>query len=147
MELPASSRSVCSIALIDTTVEILIFHVSYRNLTVDLASHENRASLCITVGLLFPLQKWFCCFRFEGQGPVYTKRHRQCCDSSAMMLVVLFSLKITQSLQNGIATHFQVTPLLSMRTESLGSSESSQSSDASCKRVLRNVDRDDTSII
>ena len=39
-------------------------------------------------------------------GLVYTKRHR--CSNSAMMLVILFSLKTMESLQNGVATHFQI---------------------------------------
>ena len=51
------------------------------------------------------------------QGPVYTKRQRQRCDNSAMML------------QNGFATHFQASPLISMRTESLMSSQSGRSVD------------------
>ena len=38
------------------------------------------------------------------------------------MLVILFSLKIMGSLQNGVGTHFQVFPLFSMRTVSLASS-------------------------
>ena len=36
------------------------------------------------------------------QGPIYTKRRRQCCDNSAMMLVILFSLKTMESFENGL---------------------------------------------
>ena len=39
-----------------------------------------------------------------------------------MTLAILFSLKTMESPQNGVATYFQVTPLISMRTESLASS-------------------------
>ena len=47
---------------------------------------------------------------------------------------MLFSLKTMESLQNEVATHFQVPPLFSMRTESLVSSQSCHSfdSDAWC---------------
>ena len=47
-------------------------------------------------------------------GPVYTKHQRQRCHNSAMMLAILFSLNTMESLQNQVATHFQVTPLFSM---------------------------------
>ena len=58
--------------------------------------------------------------------PVYTKRQHQHCDNSAVML------------QNGFATHFQASPLISMRAESLASSQSCRSVDADawCKRAL-----------
>ena len=46
-----------------------------------------------------------------------------------MILVVLFSLKTLDLLQNGVATHFWVTPLSSMRTVSLASSQSCRSVD------------------
>ena len=49
-------------------------------------------------------------------GPVYTKRQCQGCDNSVMTLAILFLLKTMESLQIGIAIHFQATPLLSMRT-------------------------------
>ena len=49
-------------------------------------------------------------------GPIYTKRQRQGCDDA---FAIPFSLKTMESLQNGVATYFQVTPLISMRTESL----------------------------
>ena len=59
-------------------------------------------------------------------GPVYTKRQHQRYDNSAM------------TLQNRFATHFQVSPLISMRTESLASSQSGRivDADAWCKRAL-----------
>ena len=46
-------------------------------------------------------------------------------------------------LQNGVATHFQVTPLFSMRTESLAAPHSCHSIDADAdawyKRALRQL--------
>ena len=70
---------------------------------------------------------------------IYTKRQRQCCDNWAMMLAILFSLKTIESLENGVATHFQVTPLISMRTESLASSQSCRKVVVGswCKRALK----------
>ena len=44
-------------------------------------------------------------------GSIYTKRLRPSYDNSVMMLVILFSLKTMELLQNEVATHFQVTPL------------------------------------
>ena len=38
-------------------------------------------------------------------------------------LVIVFSLKTMKSLQNRFATHFEATPLFSMRTESQASSQ------------------------
>ena len=49
-------------------------------------------------------------------GCVYTKRQRQRCNNSAMMLAVMFLLQTMESLQTGCTTHFQVTLLFSMRT-------------------------------
>ena len=48
-----------------------------------------------------------------------------------------------ESLQNGVATHFQVTLLFLMAIESLASSQSGRSinADALCKRALRSVFR------
>ena len=37
--------------------------------------------------------------------PVYTKRQRQRCDHSTMMLAILFSLKSMETLENGLQTH------------------------------------------
>ena len=64
---------------------------------------------------------------FIALGPVYTKRQRLRCKNSAM------------TLQKGFVTHFQVSPLISMRTESLMSSQSDRSvgADAWCKQALR----------
>ena len=55
-----------------------------------------------------------------------------------MTIVIPFSLKTRESLQNTIATHFQATPLFSMRTELLVLSQSSRSVDANawCKWAL-----------
>ena len=72
-------------------------------------------------------------------GPVYTKRQRQRCDNSVMMLVILFSLKSVESLENRLQPRSGATSLFSMRTESLASSLSccSVDADAWCKRALR----------
>ena len=55
-----------------------------------------------------------------------------------MTLAIPFSLKTIESLQNGVATYLQATPLISMRTKSLASSQSCRSFDADawCKRAL-----------
>ena len=45
-------------------------------------------------------------------GPAYSSRQRHCCDNSAMMLAILFSLKTKKLLQIEVATHFQATPFL-----------------------------------
>ena len=42
-------------------------------------------------------------------GPVYTKRQRQCCDNSVMTLVILFSLKSVESLENRLQTQSGVS--------------------------------------
>ena len=47
-----------------------------------------------------------------------------------MMIAIPFSLKTMESLQNGVGTYFQVTPLISMRSKSLASSQSCRSLDA-----------------
>ena len=74
-------------------------------------------------------------------GPVYNKRQCQCCNDSVMMLVIVFLLKSMESLQNGVATHFQVTPLFSMRTESLATLQNCRSVDGDvwCKQALKLV--------
>ena len=55
-------------------------------------------------------------------GPVYTRRQLQHRDNAAMILVILFSLK-SMVLQNGVATLFRMTPLFSLRTVLLASSQ------------------------
>ena len=67
-------------------------------------------------------------------GPIYTKRQCQHCDNSVMTLEILFSLKSMELFQNGVATYFQATPLISMRTES--QSHCSVDADVWCKRAL-----------
>ena len=59
-------------------------------------------------------------------GPIYTKRQRQHCDHSAIMLAILFSLKSMETLENGLQTH------------SGASSQSCRSVDADawCKQAL-----------
>ena len=54
-----------------------------------------------------------------------------------MTLAILFSLKTMGSLQNGVATHFQLTPLFT--TDSLASLQSccSVDADAWCKWALK----------
>ena len=49
--------------------------------------------------------------------PINTKHQSQCCNKSAMMPAILFSLKTMESLQDGVAIHSQVIPLISMRIE------------------------------
>ena len=61
---------------------------------------------------------------WSAQGPVYTKRQSQRCNNSVITLAILLRLKTMESLQNGVAIHFRVTPLFSMRTVSLASSQS-----------------------
>ena len=53
-------------------------------------------------------------------------------------LAILFSLKTIESLKNRVATHFQATPLFSMRIILLASSQSCRSVDADawCKWTL-----------
>ena len=55
-----------------------------------------------------------------------------------MTLVILFSLKTVESLQIGVAVHFQVTLLFSMRRELLVSSQSCRSvdTDVRCKWTI-----------
>ena len=58
--------------------------------------------------------------------------------NSAMSLVIPFSLKTMESLQNGVATYFQATPLISMRTKLQSSSQSCRSvdGDAWCEQAI-----------
>ena len=58
--------------------------------------------------------------------------------NAAMTLAILFSLNTMKSLQNEVATHFQATPLFSMKTESHASSQSCRNIDADawCKQTL-----------
>ena len=67
-------------------------------------------------------------------GSVYIKRQHQRGDNS-----VWHSLKTMESLENGLQLHSGVTPLFSMRTESLASSQKYRSvgANAWCKRALR----------
>ena len=58
------------------------------------------------------------------------KHQRESFDNSGVTLAILLSLKTMESLQNGVTTHFQATPLLSMRTVSLASLQSSCSVNA-----------------
>ena len=55
-----------------------------------------------------------------------------------MTLAILFSLKTTHSLENGLQLHSEATPLFSMRIELLASSQRYRSIDvdAWCKRTL-----------
>ena len=46
-------------------------------------------------------------------GPVYTKRQRQRCDDTCDSVLI----ETMESLQIGVTTHFQATPLFLMRTE------------------------------
>ena len=58
----------------------------------------------------------------------------------AMALVILFSLKTMVSLENGLQLHSDATPLFSMGTESLASSQSSNADDW-CKWALIHSDQ------
>ena len=86
-------------------------------------------------------KKWWCLYLMQMQtlGPIYTKHPRQRCDNCAMTLAILFLLKTLESLQNGVATYFQATPLFSMRTELQASSQSCRSgdADAQCKSAFK----------
>ena len=44
-------------------------------------------------------------------GPVYIKHQHQCCNNSAMMLAILFALKVMESLENGLQPHSRAAPL------------------------------------
>ena len=73
--------------------------------------------------------------------PVYTKCQRQCRVNTAMTLVTELSLnqwKQIQLLQNGVATHFGVTLLFSMRALSQAPSQCWPwlNADTWCKRAL-----------
>ena len=78
-------------------------------------------------------------------GPVYIKHQHQHCDHSTMMLVILFSLKLMEMLENGLQPQSGATPLFSMRTGLLASSQRCQSVDADawCKRTLRYISVED----
>ena len=58
-------------------------------------------------------------------GPFYTKHQHQRCDHSAMTLVILFSLKSMETLENGLQTHYGA----------LSQSCCSADADAWCKRA------------
>ena len=45
----------------------------------------------------------------EDLGPIYSKRQHQCCEHSAMMIVILFSLKSMEMLENGLQPQSGVT--------------------------------------
>ena len=64
---------------------------------------------------------------------------KQFCSHCAVMLLILFSLKTMVSLENEYQLHSEETPLFSMRTVSLASSQScgSVGSDVWCKRALK----------
>ena len=64
-----------------------------------------------------------CYYSLNLLGPVYTKHQSQRCENPVMTLVILFSWETVESLQNGVETHFLVTPLYSMRTVLLVSSQ------------------------
>ena len=60
--------------------------------------------------------------------------------NSVMPLAIPFSLKTMESLRNRVSTYFQATPLISMKTKSQVSSQSSHSVDGDgdtwCERAL-----------
>ena len=61
-----------------------------------------------------------------------------------MILAMLFSFKTMDLLQIEVATHFQAIPLISMRTQSLASSQSCRSVDADawCKWAFNNAQKE-----
>ena len=67
-------------------------------------------------------------------GSVYTKRQCQRCDDACDSVLI----ETMVSLQNGVATHFQATPLFSMQTELLVPWQSCRGvhADAWCKWAL-----------
>ena len=58
-----------------------------------------------------------------------------------LSILVYWSINVAMTLQNRVATHFQASPLISMRTKSLASLQHYRSIDADawCKRTLRGV--------
>ena len=56
----------------------------------------------------------------------------QCCDNSAMMPAILFSLKSMELLENGLQPYSGATPLFSMRTQLLASWQS-------CHTIATNI--------
>ena len=99
--------------------------------------HRRLFNFLYTIALT-QATRYHLCKQSTTLGPVNTKRQRQHCDNSAMMLAILFSLKSVELLKNGLQPHSGVTPLFSMRTELQASSQSCRSddADASCKRGL-----------
>ena len=136
-------------------MDIVINHLSFNS------RHHDKCKVALKIIPLVTMSNWFslkvvqkchlCVIRKNSNGvcemsqesltlgPVYTKHQHQHCDNSAIMLVILSSLQTMELLKNGVATHFQVTPLFSMRTESLASLQSYCSTDAEawCKLTLR----------
>ena len=65
-------------------------------------------------------------WQFKALGLVYSERQHD----TMMMVAISLSLKTMESLQIGVATHSGVTPLFSMRTVSLASSQHCRCVDA-----------------
>ena len=65
------------------------------------------------------VNKWWC----SHLGFVYSGHQRQDCDNTAMLVAILVSLKTMLYLQNRFRPHSEATPLFSMRTGLLASSQ------------------------
>ena len=64
--------------------------------------------VCVCVSGACKIPIYF--MQMEILGPVYTKRQHLPCDNSAMVLVILFTSKTMDSLENGLQSHSGVTP-------------------------------------
>ena len=71
---------------------------------------------------------------FDRLGPIYTKRQQQLCNNCRDYVLI----ETMESLQNGVATHFEATTLFSIRPVLLVSLQHCRSidTDAECKRAL-----------
>ena len=83
--------------------------------------------------------------RTGATGPIYTKCRRQYCNNSAMILALLFSLKSTASLENGLQPYSGVTLLFSTRTVLLASLQSCRSVDADTVKAAARLILDSSS--
>ena len=81
-------------------------------------------SICATIDAMLTLTQMQMSSVNKSLEPVYTKHQHQSCNNFEMMLVILFSLKTMELLENGLQLHSRATPLFSMRTELLVSSQS-----------------------
>ena len=92
----------------------------YITLQNNTLSQKRRLNLVLSRRLICTSDGAFawCYYPLE---PVYIERQHQRCDNSAMMAMILFSLKTMESLENGLQSHSGATSLFSIRTVSLAS--------------------------